>query len=352
MSVREIAARQSASRGARHDGPALGSASSEKGFQTALAKSPPRWARPTTACCAPLRPPGSGAIRATAVTMRTIAQAPKPKRPSRAVSTVPAAACQISRKPASTSTPVLKANSMSPTAEEVVRAGPAQEGQHLPRRAVGVGEEAALDRLRRCRIRRRNRSHGKTRGRERQRDPQQAGTGAPGSCPGRHRRHPSIWRYCRFPILAAPPAGDGSGRRAASISVRSTAADRRALAMDGVETARQRRHQGDGGDDADNRPGAEADAALPRRVDGAGGGVTDQQEAGQHQHARVEGEQHVAHGREVVRAGPAQEGQHLPRRAVGVGEEAALDRLRRCRIRRRNRSHGKTRCRERRCDPQ
>ena len=93
------------------------SASSENGFHTALAKSPPRWARPTTACCAPLSPPGSGAIRATAVTMRTIAQAPKPKRPSRAVSTVPAAACQMSRKPASTRTPALKANSMSPTAE-------------------------------------------------------------------------------------------------------------------------------------------------------------------------------------------------------------------------------------------
>ena len=73
-------------------------------------------------------PPGSGAIRATAVTMRTIAQAPKPKRPSRAVSTVPAAACQTSRKPASTRTPALKAKSMSPTADGPC-AGPARPGR-------------------------------------------------------------------------------------------------------------------------------------------------------------------------------------------------------------------------------
>ena len=124
ISVREMAARQSASRGRGTMGRLSASASSEKGRQTALAKSPPRWARPTTACWAPFMPPGSGAIRATATTMRTIAQAPKPKRPSRAVSTTPAAACQTSRKPASTSTPALKANSMSPTAEGRSRPSP------------------------------------------------------------------------------------------------------------------------------------------------------------------------------------------------------------------------------------
>ena len=62
-------------------------------------------------------PPGSGAIRATAATMRTISQAPKPKRPSRAVSRVPATVCQTSRNPASASTPPLKTNSMSPRTE-------------------------------------------------------------------------------------------------------------------------------------------------------------------------------------------------------------------------------------------
>ena len=122
--VREMAARQRASRGRGTMGRLSASASSENGFQTALAKSPPRWANPITACCAPFMPPGSGAIRAMAATMRTIAQAPKPKRPSRAVSTVPAAACQTSRKPASTRTPALKAKSMSPTADGRSRPSP------------------------------------------------------------------------------------------------------------------------------------------------------------------------------------------------------------------------------------
>ena len=42
ISVREIAARQSASRGRGTMGRLSASASSEKGLQTALAKSPPR----------------------------------------------------------------------------------------------------------------------------------------------------------------------------------------------------------------------------------------------------------------------------------------------------------------------
>ena len=112
-----MAARQTASRGRGAMGSPSPSASSENGSQTALAKSPPRWARPTTACWAPFMPPGSGAIRATAATMRTISQAPKPKRPSRAVSRVPATVCQTSRNPASASTPPLKTNSMSPSTE-------------------------------------------------------------------------------------------------------------------------------------------------------------------------------------------------------------------------------------------
>ena len=57
------------------------SACSEKGVHTAPAKSPPRVANPTTACCAPFMPPGRGAMRATATTTRTISQAPKAPAP-------------------------------------------------------------------------------------------------------------------------------------------------------------------------------------------------------------------------------------------------------------------------------
>ena len=53
-----------------------------------------------------------------------------------------------------------------------------------------------------------------------------------------------------------------------------------------VHAARQRRHQGDGRDDADDRPGAEAEAPLTRGVDRAGGGVPDQEEPRQHEDAR------------------------------------------------------------------
>ena len=55
-----MAARQTASRGRGAMGSPSPSASSENGSQTALAKSPPRWARPITACWAPFIPPGSG----------------------------------------------------------------------------------------------------------------------------------------------------------------------------------------------------------------------------------------------------------------------------------------------------
>ena len=94
-----------------------------------------------------------------------------------------------------------------------------------------------------------------------------------------------------------------------------------------VHAARQRRHQGDGRDDADDRPGAETEAPLPRGVDRAGGGVPDQQEARQHQHAGVEGEKHVADGRRPVRPQSAEEGEDVAGRAVAVGEEAAVDGL-------------------------
>ena len=114
-STRAMAERQAAAFGRGAMGSPRPSACSEKGVQTAPAKSPPRVARPTTACWAPFMPPGRGAMRATATTTRTISQAPKPQRPVRAVSTVPATVCQSRRKPASTSTPPLKTKSMSPS---------------------------------------------------------------------------------------------------------------------------------------------------------------------------------------------------------------------------------------------
>ena len=114
-STRAMAERQAAALGRGAMGSPRPSACSEKGVQTAPAKSPPRPARPTTACWAPFMPPGRGAKKATAVTTRTISQAPNPQRPVRAVSTTPATVCQSSRKPASSSTPPLKTNSMSPS---------------------------------------------------------------------------------------------------------------------------------------------------------------------------------------------------------------------------------------------
>ena len=48
-----------------------------------------------------------------------------------------------------------------------------------------------------------------------------------------------------------------------------------------VHAARQRRHQGDRRDDAHDRPGAEPETPLAGGVDDAGGGVPDQQEAGE-----------------------------------------------------------------------
>ena len=106
----------------------------------------------STACWAPFMPPGSGAIRATAATMRTISQAPKPNRPSRAVSSVPAIVCQTSRNPANASTPPLKTNSMSPSTELPPATDIAEEGKHVPRRPVGIGEQATVDGLRRRRF--------------------------------------------------------------------------------------------------------------------------------------------------------------------------------------------------------
>ena len=99
-----------------------------------------------------------------------------------------------------------------------------------------------------------------------------------------------------------------------------------------VHAARQRRHQGDGGNDAHDLPGAEAEAALAGGIEGAGHRVPDQQEPGQRQHTAVEDEQHVAEHGAAARADIAEKGQHVPRRPVGVGEQAPVDGLRRRRF--------------------
>ena len=99
-----------------------------------------------------------------------------------------------------------------------------------------------------------------------------------------------------------------------------------------VHAARQRRHQGNGGNDAHDLPGAEAEAALAGGIEGAGHRVPDQQEPRQRQHTAVEDEQHVAEHGAAARADIAEKGQHVPRRLVGIGEQAPVDGLRRRRF--------------------
>ena len=99
-----------------------------------------------------------------------------------------------------------------------------------------------------------------------------------------------------------------------------------------VHAARQRRHQGDGGNDAHDLPGAEAETALAGGIEGAGHRVPDQQEPRQRQHTAVEDEQHVAEHGAAARADIAEEGQHVPRRPVGAGKQATIDGLRRRRF--------------------
>ena len=96
-----------------------------------------------------------------------------------------------------------------------------------------------------------------------------------------------------------------------------------------VHTARQRRHQGNGGNDAHDLPGAEAEAALAGGVEGAGHRVPDQQEPRQRQHTAVEDEQHVAEYGVAAPTDIAEKGQDVPCRLVGIGEQAPVDRLRR-----------------------
>ena len=94
-----------------------------------------------------------------------------------------------------------------------------------------------------------------------------------------------------------------------------------------VHAAGQRRHQGDGGNDAHDLPRPESEPALAGGVDGAGHRVPDQQEARQRQHPGVEDEQHVAEHGVAARTDFAEEGQHVPGRPVGLGEQAPVDGL-------------------------
>ena len=94
-----------------------------------------------------------------------------------------------------------------------------------------------------------------------------------------------------------------------------------------VHAARQRRHQGNGGNDAHDLPGAEAEAALAGGIEGAGHRMPDQQEPRQRQHTAVEDEQHVAEHGAAARADIAEKGQHVPRSLVGIGEQAPVDGL-------------------------
>ena len=73
--------------------------------------------------------------------------------------------------------------------------------------------------------------------------------------------------------------------------------------------------------------GAEAETALAGGIEGAGHRVPDQQEPRQRQHPAVEDEQHVAQHGAAALADITEEGQHVPRRPVGAGEQAPVDGL-------------------------
>ena len=94
-----------------------------------------------------------------------------------------------------------------------------------------------------------------------------------------------------------------------------------------VHPARQRRHQGNGGNDAHNLPGAEAEPALAGGIQRAGHRVPDQQEPRQRQHTAVEHKQHVAQYGAAARADIAEKGQDVPCRLVGIGKQATIDGL-------------------------
>ena len=75
-----------------------------------------------------------------------------------------------------------------------------------------------------------------------------------------------------------------------------------------VHAARQGGHEGDGDDHAHDLPGAKTPAAGAGRVHRTGHRVPEQEEAGEHQHAAVEDEEHVAEHGMTGHAHVAQEG--------------------------------------------
>ena len=100
-----------------------------------------------------------------------------------------------------------------------------------------------------------------------------------------------------------------------------------------VHAAGKGGHESDGNHDPHDLPGPEAPAAGTGGIHGARHGVPEQQEAGQHQHAAVEDEEHVAQHRVAGDVHVAQEAQKVPRRVVGCREDIGIDGLRLCRSR-------------------
>ena len=151
-STRDMAERHAAALGRGAMGSPRPSACSEKGVHTAPAKSPPRLARPTTACCAPFMPPGSGAISATATTIRTISQAPKPQRPVRAVSTSPPTVCQSRRKAGEHQDAAIEDEEHVAQHCVAGHVHVAQEAQQVTGRVIAGGEDVGVDGLRTRRL--------------------------------------------------------------------------------------------------------------------------------------------------------------------------------------------------------
>ena len=94
-----------------------------------------------------------------------------------------------------------------------------------------------------------------------------------------------------------------------------------------VHAARQGGHEGDGDDHAHDLPGAKTPAAGAGRVHRTGHRVPEQEEAGEHQHAAVEDEEHVAEHGMTGHAHVAQEGEQVPRGVVCGCEYLGIDGL-------------------------
>ena len=125
--------------------------------------------------------------------------------------------------------------------------------------------------------------------------------------------------------------GEGRPHRAGEIAAEGSQSHHCVLRP--VHPAGKGGHEGHRHHDSHDLPGPEAPAAGAGGVHGAGDGVPEQQEAGQHQHAAVEDEQHVAEDGVAGDVDIAQEPQEVSRRAVPGGEDVGVDGLRLCRLR-------------------